>query len=213
MHSHTPATTVPVRPATSVIIVRDGVVGPEVFVQHRVQTMDFAAGAVVFPGGRVDPVDYRAAEAVASAVRPTAWERGDMASVPDHARVLVATAVREVAEETGANLPAGSLFPWANWVTPPGPPKRFDTYFFVTTAAGTQNLRNTTTEAKLSEWLPVATVLERGSLHATAPDALQLMRPTRTLLEELHGLGTASAIMEQAAGRTILPVRNDRPSR
>ena len=38
--------------------------GLEVFVQHRVSTMDFAAGAVVFPGGRVDPVDSEAANGI-----------------------------------------------------------------------------------------------------------------------------------------------------
>lgn len=43
------------RPAVSVIPVRDGPEGLEVFVQHRQSTMDFAAGAVVFPGGRCDP--------------------------------------------------------------------------------------------------------------------------------------------------------------
>ncbi|CAM4119988.1 hypothetical protein [Janibacter anophelis] len=45
------------RPAVSVIPLRDGPDGLEAFVQHRATTMDFAAGVVVFPGGRCDPSD------------------------------------------------------------------------------------------------------------------------------------------------------------
>lgn len=48
------------RVAVSVVPLRDGPGGLEVFVQHRASTMDFAAGAVVFPGGRVDDVDRKA---------------------------------------------------------------------------------------------------------------------------------------------------------
>ncbi|MBR7560302.1 hypothetical protein KC218_27520, partial [Mycobacterium tuberculosis] len=48
----------------SVIMVRDGDSGLEAFVQHRVTTMDFAAGVVVFPGGRVDPVARQGAESI-----------------------------------------------------------------------------------------------------------------------------------------------------
>ena len=39
------------RLAASVILLRDADHGLEAFVQHRVNTMDFAAGMVVFPGG------------------------------------------------------------------------------------------------------------------------------------------------------------------
>ncbi len=45
------------RLAASVILLRDAPDGLEAFVQHRVDTMDFAAGMVVFPGGRVDSAD------------------------------------------------------------------------------------------------------------------------------------------------------------
>ena len=46
------------RPAATVMIVRDGVGGPEVFVQQRVAAMAFAPSTVVFPGGGVDPGDH-----------------------------------------------------------------------------------------------------------------------------------------------------------
>lgn len=59
---HTPYA-VPVRPAASVLILRERAARLEVFVQHRATTMDFAAGAVVFPGGRVDEIDRAIAQA------------------------------------------------------------------------------------------------------------------------------------------------------
>lgn len=55
-------TTVPIKPAATVMMVRDG--GPdgseglEVFMLRRTGRASFAAGMYVFPGGRVDDVDH-----------------------------------------------------------------------------------------------------------------------------------------------------------
>ena len=45
-------------PASTVLIIRDGVSGLEVFMVVRHHEIDFAAGALVFPGGKVDQSDY-----------------------------------------------------------------------------------------------------------------------------------------------------------
>ena len=45
-------------PASTVLIIRDGVSGLEVFMVVRHHQIDFAAGALVFPGGKVDKSDY-----------------------------------------------------------------------------------------------------------------------------------------------------------
>jgi 8-oxo-dGTP pyrophosphatase MutT (NUDIX family) len=45
-------------PASTVLIIRDGVSGLEVFMVVRHHEIDFAAGAFVFPGGKVDKSDY-----------------------------------------------------------------------------------------------------------------------------------------------------------
>jgi 8-oxo-dGTP pyrophosphatase MutT (NUDIX family) len=50
------------RPAASVILVRDGELGPEVFMVERQKSARFVGGAHVFPGGRVDPEDADAGE-------------------------------------------------------------------------------------------------------------------------------------------------------
>lgn len=57
------------RSAVSVLPLRDGPAGLEVFVQHRAATMGFAAGMVVFPGGRVDARATPAETDRAAAVR------------------------------------------------------------------------------------------------------------------------------------------------
>ena len=45
-------------PASTVLIIRDGESGLEVFMVVRHHQIDFAGGALVFPGGKVDQSDY-----------------------------------------------------------------------------------------------------------------------------------------------------------
>lgn len=181
-------------PAVSVLPVRDGRAGLEAFVQHRVSTMDFAAGAVVFPGGRIDPGDREFGatldlpagllDAHVHAWRDTAYRR--LGDAPEAARTLLATALREVAEETGARIDPTRLIPWDDWETPVGVPKRFDVRFFllpVTSEREAEAFGHTTTEAHRSQWTPVADVAtgaEDGSLI--------VVPPTRVLVDELCAL-------------------------
>ena len=44
-------------PASTVLLLRDGAEGLEVFMVRRTTKMDFAAGALVFPGGKVELSD------------------------------------------------------------------------------------------------------------------------------------------------------------
>ena len=50
---------VPVAAAT-ILMLRDGPTGLEVFMVVRHHQIDFASGALVFPGGKIDPGDYEA---------------------------------------------------------------------------------------------------------------------------------------------------------
>jgi len=45
-------------PSSTVLIIRDGVSGLEVFMVVRHHQIDFAGGALVFPGGKVDKSDF-----------------------------------------------------------------------------------------------------------------------------------------------------------
>ena len=53
-----PADSVPVRPAATVMLVRDGSDGLEVFMLQRTLSAAFARGQYVFPGGKVDDADH-----------------------------------------------------------------------------------------------------------------------------------------------------------
>jgi len=46
-----------IRPAATVLLLRDGAAGLEVFMVRRHHLMGFAGDALVFPGGRLDPAD------------------------------------------------------------------------------------------------------------------------------------------------------------
>lgn len=52
------AASIPVRPAATVMLVRDGADGVEVFMLQRTHGAAFARGQFVFPGGKVDDADH-----------------------------------------------------------------------------------------------------------------------------------------------------------
>jgi 8-oxo-dGTP pyrophosphatase MutT (NUDIX family) len=94
---------VPLRDAATVLILRDGAEGLEVFMLKRNLNSDFVGGAYVFPGGAVDPEDrHDDLEPVcegrtdADASRRLGIERGGLA--------FWVAAVRESFEEAGVLL-------------------------------------------------------------------------------------------------------------
>lgn len=82
-------------PASTVLLLRDGSAGIEVFMVQRPTKMDFAAGALVFPGGKVDEAD-RAAN-----VRPRCTGAD---ALDDFNLALNVAAIRETFEECGVLL-------------------------------------------------------------------------------------------------------------
>jgi len=84
------------QPAATVMLLRDGDDGMEVFMIVRHHKSDVHAGALVFPGGRVDPEDYELA--VDAAVFPP--QDGVDAAMA----ALRVAAVRETFEECGVLL-------------------------------------------------------------------------------------------------------------
>lgn len=92
----------PVRRAATVMLLREGPRGVEVFMMRRAATMVFAAQMMVFPGGAVDPADTDPCMALPeAAVAEWAARYG----VDDRiARGVLVAAVREVFEEVGVLL-------------------------------------------------------------------------------------------------------------
>ncbi|MFF1830363.1 NUDIX domain-containing protein [Paenarthrobacter sp. NPDC058040] len=196
------------RLAASVILLRDAPDGLEAFVQHRVSTMDFAAGMVVFPGGRVDAADSEGWDYARDVLDRHAhdWHQssiangsGSAADVQKNAGTVLAAAIREVQEEAGLTLDPAELRPWANWITPVDMPKRFDTYFYVAKPSAEATPRHQTTEAWQSLWMPVSTILSDE-----AEGRLQLMPPTYYLLKEISGFDSVTAIW--TAEHQVVPV-------
>lgn len=92
------------RDAATVVLLRDGATGPEVYLLRRRSTMAFAAGMHVFPGGAVDPRD-RDGGARWVGPPPAAWADA-FGCEPGLAGALVCAAVRETFEESGVLLAA-----------------------------------------------------------------------------------------------------------
>ena len=92
MSSPSPAMKAPAppKPSATVLIVRDGTTGLEVFMLVRNRMVDFASGALVFPGGKVDAQDASAE-----------WDRLAPLDAAHPERSYWVAAVRETFEETG----------------------------------------------------------------------------------------------------------------
>jgi 8-oxo-dGTP pyrophosphatase MutT (NUDIX family) len=93
------------RDAATVVLMRPGADGPELYLLRRHTSMAFAGGMCVFPGGGVDPRDFDT-EVAWSGPSPSAWA-GHLQTSEERARALVCAAVRETFEESGVLL-AGS---------------------------------------------------------------------------------------------------------
>jgi 8-oxo-dGTP pyrophosphatase MutT (NUDIX family) len=81
------------RPAATIVLLRDGPQGLEVFMVVRHHAIDFASGALVFPGGRVEESDFSLAANGALCRNPAGLDKDAMAS-----RIA---AIRETFEECG----------------------------------------------------------------------------------------------------------------
>ena len=98
------AASVPLRPAATVMLVRDHAVnGLEVFMLQRTMKAAFAKGMYVFPGGRVDDVDD-ASELEAICDRFTDAHASGLLGVPRGGLAYWIAAIRECFEEAGVLL-------------------------------------------------------------------------------------------------------------
>ena len=219
------------RPASTMLLLRDAPAGPEIFMVVRHRAIEFAAGALVFPGGRVEAADAEIAAGLAgtedplgafrvAAVRETFEECGlllarTLGGVPlDPAQGAAVGAAHRDALNAGARgfaallqaeglVPdVGALVPFAHWVTPADLPKRFDTRFFLAPAPPGHAAAHDGREAVDSIWIPPARALEEA-------DAGQhtLLFPTRMNLKRLIGAADMAAAMATAAARPVVTVQ------
>src|SRR6476620_6503903 len=91
------------RHASTVVLLRDGHDGLEAYLLRRQQTMAFAAGMYVFPGGSVDPRDESLSSSSWAGPPPSLWAQL-LTADEQRATALVCAAVRETFEESGVML-------------------------------------------------------------------------------------------------------------
>ena len=206
-------------PAATLILVRESGEGPpELLMVERAGGMAFAAGAMVFPGGRIDDADRElmagtGVEAAAvAAIRETIEETAVPVGVsppPDSetARALqdALVADRPFAELLRAHrfqLDASALTPFARWVPKFHAVRRFDTLFFIARCPpGDWEPRVIEGECAGAEWVSAAEVLERDR-----SGEARLIFPTRRTLERLAQHRSYDAILADALAHEILPV-------
>jgi 8-oxo-dGTP pyrophosphatase MutT (NUDIX family) len=212
-------------PACTVLLLRDGAAGLEVFLVQRNTRSGFMASLWVFPGGRVEPADAELPDALATG--GAALHRGWS---PDDARRLLVAGAREAMEESGlwlgtgevpaaaraqiaagelklaawmegagATLDLGRMAPWARWVTPEGEGRRFDTAFVVARADGPG--RHDDEETVASAWITPAEALAGGFVR------YPLAPPTFWALTELAAFSTVDEVIAAAASRDLRPVQ------
>lgn len=205
-------------PAATLVIMRpsdDG--GPdEILMVKRATTMAFAAGAVVFPGGRVDPDDYLVARQQApgldeadgaarvAALRETLEETGLAIGWPELAEtdvaavrqaLLAGTLLSDLLAARGERIALDALVPFARWCPNFKEARTFDTRFYAV-AAPAHSHELTVEEAEHSHifWASAKATLalaDRGDV--------SVIFPTRRNLERLALSADISAFSEHSA--------------
>ena len=195
--------------AATVLLVRDGPEGLQVFMVVRHHKIEFASGALVFPGGKVEPEDRALAGddvdgiARVAAIRETYEECGVMLARARGGGPLAVSTLpfreRLAAEDLEPALDALTLF--AHWITPPILPKRFDTRFYIVEAPADQLAAHDGGEAVDSVWIEPQRALAEGRQGLRT-----LVLPTRLNLELLAVSATAKAAVEAAGSRVVKPI-------
>ena len=217
------------RPAASVLLVRDGPLGIEVFMATRHAKSSFMPGALVFPGGSVDeddshpslapPEAWEDASFKVAAIRETFEEAGILLARaagavvgPDRLMVLQAAWRQPLCRGEAAFhdmmaaeelVPALDLMaPFAHWITPNVRSKRFDTRFYITRAPDGQIGAHDERELIDSRWVrPEDALAERDE------GKVQLVFATRANLGRLAESRSVDEALAAAGTRRIVAVQ------
>jgi 8-oxo-dGTP pyrophosphatase MutT (NUDIX family) len=217
-------------PAATLVLMRDRIgAPPEILIVERAKAMVFAGGALVFPGGRVDPGDHAlAAElggdaedapARVAAIRETIEEAGvpvGLDPAPDAATLAALRAELHAGESLGLlldrhglTLDLDALTWFARWLPAHAHMRIFDTRFYLARAPeGAAAATVDATENVRLFWASAAQVLaECDAGRAT------VIFPTRRNLERLAQYGSYDEAVADAHAyppRTITPWSEER---
>ncbi|MEM7003289.1 MAG: NUDIX domain-containing protein [Pseudomonadota bacterium] len=161
-------------PAATVVLLRDlpDYDGVEVLMLKKNSKITFG-GMWVFPGGKIDAED--------------ADPSGDEEATARRA------AAREAEEEAALQLSPDDFVWFSHWTPPPGPQKRFATWFFAADTAGhTQDVEIDQGEIKDYAWIQPGQALKD---HAAGE--IDLAPPTWVTLYQLSLFPTAAAMVKK----------------
>jgi len=209
---------IPIRPAATVMLLRDTAAGLEVFMLRRTNAAVFAGGMYVFPGGKVDPSDGDGDEGfVVAAIRECYEECGVLLAVDPQGQMVDdghpalahreavydgSVDVRALAADHGLRLATDQLVWMSHWITPKGEAtRRFDTRFYVAASPVGQSSHHDDSETVASMWVRPADAI--ASFEA---GELQLMPPTITNLRFLEQCPTVADAMTAARAVGVPPV-------
>jgi recombination protein RecT len=208
---------VALRPAATVLLLRDGPDGLQVLMTRRSMTASFAPGAYVFPGGGVDAADAAAhahanrrigqndlhlTQAIA-AIRESFEELGvlfarhadgrwadeaDIASLDRKAPFAAQCAAR------GLHLAADQVFILAHWITDRDLPRRFDVPFLVARMPEGQ-----TPVADEAEQFEPVWVRPQDALARHEAGQFFIIFPTIRTLERLKAFHTVDEVLAACA--------------
>lgn len=177
--------------------------------------MVFAGGAVVFPGGRVDPGDYELASrfphlavedaaARIAAVRETIEEAGIAVGMDADVEVMrtalaTGTALGPLLDTYGLTLDLDILVPFARWCPNFKETRTFDTHFYLARVqADHAEARVDATENTHLFWATASQVLARADA-----GEVKIIFPTRRNLERLAILDSFEAAQIHAAAHPV----------
>jgi 8-oxo-dGTP pyrophosphatase MutT (NUDIX family) len=218
--------------AATVVVVRDAPAGWELLLLERHAATAFAGGAMVFPGGRVDPGDALVAADAAlaagfaglapvdaaarvAAAREAFEEVGVLLSEgpPIPAAALAGwqaglnggrAGYRDFLADTGHRLDAAALLPFAHWIPPASAPiaRRFDTRFYLARLPAGATVAADGHEAVAAHWTTPAAALARADA-----GAIGLVFPTRRNLERLAQYPTLDGLLAATAARPVVRIQ------
>ncbi len=149
-----------VRPASTVVLLRDTPRGLQTLMLKRNKALIFAGGAWVFPGGSLDPQDIEAGE-------------GDLVAA---SRIAAA---REAREESGLSPRLEDMVLLSHWTTPIGEPRRFSTWIYAAPLLEDIEVAIDGSEIHDHQWLGVREAVrehEAGRLNMLPPTYITLQR-------------------------------------
>lgn len=210
-------------PAATLILFREREGATEHLFVERALTMTFAAGAVVFPGGRIDAgdrmlaepfdIDQEDAAARIAAIRETIEETGIAAGLAPQPDAVMLERLRAGLNEgrVFADLLAAAdlaidpaaLVPFARWCPNFAETRNYDTRFYLAHAPANAEARVDATENTRVFWATAQAVLEEASAGRA-----HVIFPTLCNLERLAMLGSfdrARAQTEAIAPELVTP--------